>query len=75
MMKNLTRVQRLFFMNLTLLSIIGIWLTGLDQVHWFVYVVPAALLFAALSGYCIGLDISRMILKLMGVSSKEPARL
>ena len=73
-MKNLTQVQRLLFMNLTLLSSIGIWLTGFDQVHWFAYVVPGALLFAALSGYCVGLDISKMILKLFGVASKEPSR-
>ncbi len=73
-MKNLTQVQRLLFMNLTLLSSIGIWLTGFDQVHWFVYVLPGALLFAALSGYCVGLDISKMILKLFGVASKEPSR-
>lgn len=72
-MKNLTRVQRLLFMNITLLSSIGIWLTGFDQVHWFAYVVPAALLFAALSGYCIGLDISRMLLKLFGIVGKEPS--
>lgn len=73
-MKNLTQVQRLLFMNLTLLSSIGIWLTGFDQVHWFAYVAPGALLFAALSGYCVGLDISKMILKLFGVASKEPSR-
>ena len=73
-MKNLTQVQRLFFMNITLLSSIGIWLTGFDQVHWFAYFVPGALLFAALSGYCVGLDISRMVLKLFGIVSKEPSR-
>ena len=73
-MKNLTRVQRLLFMNITLLSSIGIWLTGFDQVHWFAYVVPAALLFAAFSGYCIGLDISRMLLKLFGIVAKEPSK-
>jgi hypothetical protein len=73
MMKNLTQAHRLFFMNLTLLSSIGIWLTGFDQVHWFVYIVPAALLFAALSGYCVGLDIARMVLKLFGIVGKEPS--
>lgn len=73
-MKNLTRAQRILFMNLTLLSSIGIWLTGFDQVHWFVYIVPGALIFAALSGYCIGLDISKLVLKLFDVARRQPEK-
>lgn len=73
-MKNLTRAQRILFMNLTLLSSIGIWLTGFDQVHWFTYIVPGALIFAALSGYCIGLDISKLVLKLFDVARRQPKK-
>ena len=70
-MKNMTLAQRLLFVNITLLSSIGIWLTGLDQVHWSVYLVPGALAFAAFSGYCVGLDIAKAILKMMGITGKE----
>jgi len=69
-MKKLTQVQRLLFINLAILSSISISLTGFEQIHWFAYVVPGALLFAALSGYCIGLDISRILLKALGITQK-----
>ena len=67
MFNNMTPAQRLFFINITTLSMIGIWLTGYDQVHWFVFVVPAALIFAALSGFCIGFEISKKILAAFGI--------
>lgn len=73
-MKNLTRVQRTLFMNSTLLSSNGIWLTGFEQVHWFAYIVPGALMFAALSVYCIGQDISKLVLKLFDVALKQPRK-
>ena len=56
-MKNMTQTQRLLFTNISILSMIGIGLTGFNNVHWFVYVVPGALIFAALIGYCAGMDI------------------
>lgn len=68
-MNNMNRVQRLFFMNIATLSLIGIGLTGFDQAHWFSYITPAALLFAALSGFCIGFEISKKILGIFRIAA------
>jgi len=65
-MKNMNQAQRLTFVNITVLSIVGISLTGFDQVHWSIYIVPAALIFAAVSGYCVGFEISKRILTHFG---------
>ena len=58
---------RLFLFMLAVLMMAGIWLTGFSEVHWFTYVVPAFLVFAAASGLCPGLFISRKILGIVGV--------
>lgn len=47
-------------MRMTLLSIsaimmLGIWLTGFDKVHWVLYLPPAFLTFAGITGICPGL--------------------
>lgn len=67
-MINMTNPQRVLFINIATLSMIGIWLTGFEHIHWFAYIVPAALLFAAVSGYCVGMDIARGLLRLAGVN-------
>ena len=41
----------------------GIALTGFQQVHWLLYVPAVFLIFAALTGFCPGLIISRWILR------------
>lgn len=69
-MKNMTIELRLLFINVTVISVIGIGLTGYEHMHWFVYVLPAALLFAAASGYCIGLDIIKRLLRVSGLTAK-----
>ena len=66
-MFNSTKTQRLFMFNLANFCMIAIWLTGFDRVHWFSYVIPAALYFAAFSGFCLGLLIAGKILALFGV--------
>ena len=66
-MFNATLTQRLFFFNGAMLSLIGLWLTGFQHVHWFAYVLPAGLLFAAATGFCLGLFMSRKILELVGI--------
>ena len=72
-MFNASRVQRVFLFNLANLCLIAIWLTGFDKVHWFSYVIPGALYFAALTGFCLGFVLSKKILDLLGISDK-PAR-
>lgn len=46
--------MRMLFLTIALLIVIGIWLTGFDKVHWFLYLPPAALIFAGLTGICPG---------------------
>lgn len=67
-MFNASKTQRLFMFNLASFCMLAIWLTGFDTVHWFAYVIPAALYFAALSGFCLGLLMAGKILALFGVS-------
>ncbi len=69
-MFNASRVQRVFFFNMAVISLIGLWLTGFDKVHWFTYVIPAGLLFAAATGFCLGFVVSRKILELLGIEDK-----
>ena len=35
--------MRMLFLTIALLIVIGIWLTGFDRIHWFLYLPPAAL--------------------------------
>ncbi len=52
---------RVFFFNLGFVITLGIWLTGFDKVHWFLYVPAGFMFFAAITGICPGLMISKMI--------------
>lgn len=54
---------RFFLFVIGSLIWLGIWLTGFNQVHWLLYVPPAFLYFAAITGICPGLIISRMLFK------------
>ena len=47
--------QRMLFLTVAALLVTGIGLTGWSQVHWFLYVVPAMLVFAGATGICPGL--------------------
>ena len=70
-MFNASKVQRLFFFNLSSFILLGFWLTGFDKVHWFSWVIPAALYFAAFSGFCLGLFVSEKMLALFGIQDTE----
>ncbi len=61
MMAKASKAMRFFFFNTAFIILIGIWLTGFDKVHWFLYIVPAFFIFAALVGICPGLIIARKI--------------
>jgi len=69
-----SRVQRMFFFNMTVLIPFGLWLTGFDKVHWFSYVIPGGLLFASATGLCLGLVTSRKMLELLGMAEKPEER-
>lgn len=47
---------------------LGIYLSGYDQVHWFLYIPPIMFLGAALNGYCSMLII---IEKIFGIDSDK----
>ncbi len=57
-----SKAMRFFFFNTAVVILIGIWLTGFDQVHWFLYTVPVFDLFAAAFGICPGLIMAQKIL-------------
>lgn len=43
---------RVWYVIFAILIVIGIALTGFNNVHWFLYLPPAGLLFAAVTGVC-----------------------
>jgi hypothetical protein len=55
------------FIFVAILIGIGIWLTGYRNVHWFLYLPPAALLFAGITGFCP----SFMIFRKLGFRDQE----
>ncbi len=61
-LSNTTTVQRLTFFNTSVIAFIGIYLSGYDQVHWFMYTVPLVYLFSAATGFCPGLLVSKWLL-------------
>jgi hypothetical protein len=61
--------MRLFFTVVGSILWLGIWLTGFSQVHWLLYVPAVFFLFAAVTGICPGIIISRMI---MGENPNTP---
>jgi len=69
-----SRVQRMFFFNMAVLILFGLWLAGFDKVHWFSYVIPGGLLFASATGLCLGLVTSGKMLGLLGMAEKPEER-
>lgn len=55
--------MRIFLLNSTLFMMIGIWLTGFDNVHWFLYVLPGIFTLSATFGICPGINFWRIVLK------------
>ena len=60
---NTGAVQRFTFFNTSVIAFIGIYLSGYDQVHWFMYTVPVVYLLSAATGFCPGLFIAKLILR------------
>jgi len=54
--------MRLFLVNAALFILLGIWLTGFDQVHWFLYVLPGIFTLSAAFGVCPGINLWRIVL-------------
>lgn len=66
-MFNASNTVRVFLFNIAMIILLSIWLSGFSNVHWFSYVLPSFLLFAAASGLCPGLFISKKILSVLGI--------
>jgi len=48
---------RMQFLLLAVVILVGLWLTGFDQVHWFAWVPVVLLVFAGVTGICPGMMI------------------
>ena len=55
--------MRIFLMNSAIFILIGIWLTGFDTVHWFIYFIPGVFALSSTLGICPGLNLWRILLK------------
>ena len=62
------RDMRFFFVFSATVIFAGIWLTGFSTVNWLLYVPVAFFYFAAITGICPGLIVSRF---LFGVRAKN----
>ena len=64
-MKNLLigKSMRFFFLIAGSLIWLGIYLTGFNVVHWVSYLPAIFFIFAAITGICLGIILSKMIFK------------
>jgi uncharacterized membrane protein YjdF len=66
-MFNASNSVRVFLLNLAVIIMIAVGLSGFDNVHWFSYVLPSFLVMAAVTGFCPGLLISKKMLAVLGI--------
>jgi hypothetical protein len=52
---------RVLFLSIAGVVLLGIWLTGFEKAHWFLYLPVVMLAFAGLTGICPGLILWRKI--------------
>jgi hypothetical protein len=52
---------RILFLSIAGVVLLGIWLTGFDRAHWFLYLPVVMLTVAGLTGICPGLILWRKI--------------
>ena len=57
----LNSAMRFFFLGASAITWTGIGLTGFKTVHWFLYVPAVMYAFAAMSGICPGIIMSKML--------------
>ena len=48
----MSKSRRIMFLMTSIFVFIGIWLTGWDTVHWFLYVPPVLFCIFGLTGIC-----------------------
>jgi len=59
----ISKSMRFFFLGAGLIIWLGIYLTGFNVVHWVLYFPAVFYIFAAVTGICPGIFISRKLLK------------
>ena len=52
---------RMLFLFMAAFISLGIWLTGINNVHWLLYIPPVVLVFAGVTGICPGYMIFRKL--------------
>ena len=57
----ISSAMRFFFLVTGSIVWLGIWLTGFGNAHWVLYIPGVFFYFAAVTGICPGLIISRLI--------------
>lgn len=57
------RPMRFFLLISAAVIWTGIWLSGFQCVHWFLYLPGSFFIFAALTGICPGMILSNMLFK------------
>lgn len=58
--------MRFFLLFAGIIIWVGIYLTGFEVVHWFLYLPAAFFVIAAITGFCPGMGIARMIFRERG---------
>ncbi|HKB59803.1 MAG TPA: hypothetical protein VKC56_07110 [Gallionellaceae bacterium] len=56
----ISSAMRFFFFFTGSVIWLGIWLTGFSAAHWLLYLPPSFFYFAAVSGICPGMLLSRL---------------
>lgn len=54
---------RMLYLTVAVLIAVGIYLTGYDKVHWFLYLPAGMLAFAGATGICPGLIVWSKVLR------------
>lgn len=62
-MSKLSKSMRIVFLTIGLIIWFGMYLTGLDNIHWFLYIPVIILLVAGISGMCVMNILLKKILK------------
>ena len=52
---------RMLFLFMAAFISLGIWLTGINNVHWLLYIPPVVLVFAGVTSICPGYTIFRKL--------------
>lgn len=58
-----SKALRMTFLLIGMIIFLGMWLTGLNAVHWLLYLPAIFLMFAGITGICPSLILNKIIFK------------